>query len=264
MKNILFPVLALVALSMVSCKPDPVVEENKTANIEVNFVAEYQNSPLVIFSEDYAYPEIGNTFNVKKFQFLITDLVLLKGGTGDATELAEVELIDFTDKNTADLAVRGTARSYDSIPVGEYVGIRFGFGVNNELNRAETQANYTSGEPLTMDFWNGWNSYIFSKLEGDFDMNGDGMYDDSLDFSYSLHTGTNEGYHVITLNAPISVTADGDNVTKIVVDFEKMLIDTAGEVYDIVDENNRTTHSLNNIGEVLQLLENTKGAFTIL
>lgn len=261
MKKILFSVF--VVFLMVSCKPDPVIEENKTASIEVNFVAEYQNNPLVIFGEDYAYPELGNSFNVKNFQFLITDLVLLKDGTGDATELAEVELIEFIDKTTEDLAIKGTARSYESIPVGEYSGIRFGFGVNNELNNAETQESYTAGEPLTRDFWPGWASYIFSKLEGDFDMNGDGLYDDATDFPYSLHTGTNEGYNIITINAPISVVADGSNVTKIVVDIEKMLVDNLGQVYDIVDEDKRTTHSLENIGEVLFLLENTKNAFSI-
>jgi hypothetical protein len=261
MKKILFSTLTLALLLMVSCKPDPVVEEDRTANIEVNFVAEYQNSPLVVFGEDYTYPEFGNTFNVKKFQFLITDLVLLKDGTGDATELAEVELIEFTDKTTEDLAVKGTARSYESIPVGTYSGIRFGLGVNNELNKAETQEDYTAGEPLTLDFWSAWNSYIFSKMEGDFDMNGDGLYDDSTDFSYSLHTGTNEGYNVITLNAPITVTANSDNVTKIVVDFEKILISSTGETYDVIET--KTTHSLGDIDKVLQLLDNSKNAFSI-
>lgn len=261
MKKILLSTFALAILLMVSCKPDPVIDEDRTASIEVNFVAEYQNEPLVIFSEDYSYPELGNTFNVKKFHFLITDLVLLKDGTGDATELAEVELIDFTDKTTEDLAIKGTARSYPSIPVGEYSGIRFGFGVNNELNRSETQGEFNAGEPLTQDFWTGWNSYIFSKTEGSFDVDGDGLYNDSLDFSYSLHTGTNEGYNVITLNAPITVTADSDNVMKIVVELDKMLTVGDGEVYDIIGT--PQTHSLNDIDKVLQLLNNTKNAFSI-
>jgi len=261
MKHILFSSFALAILLMVSCKPDPVIGENTTASIEVNFVAEYKGNPLVIFGENYTYPAPENTFNVKKFQFFITDLVLLKDGTGDATELAEVELIEFTDKTTLDLATKGTARSYESIPVGEYSGIRFGLGVNNELNKAETQENYTSGDPLTNDFWPGWNSYIFSKMEGDFDMNGDGLYDDDSDFSYSLHTGTNDGYNLITLNAPISVVADANNVTKIVVDFEKMLTSSEGDVYDVIET--RTTHSLSNIDQVLELLENSKDAFSI-
>jgi hypothetical protein len=260
MKNILLTTFAFAILLMVSCKPDPVIDEDKTARVEVNFVAEYQNSPLVIFSEDYSYPEFGNTFNVKKFQFLITDLVLLKEGTGDATELAEVELIEFTDKTTLDAAIKGTARAYESIPIGEYSGIRFGFGVNNELNKAETVSNYTAGEPLTQDFWNGWNSFIFSKIEGNFDINGNGDYTEALEF-YSLHTGTNEGYNVITLNAPISVTADSDNVTKIVVDLEKMFVGADEEVYDVIET--QTTHSLENIDEVLQLLDNSKNAFSI-
>ncbi len=261
MKNILLSTFALTILLLVSCKPDPVIDEDKTATVEINFVAEYQNSPLVIFSEDYSYPELGNTFNVKRFQFLITDLALLKDGTGDITELAEVELINLTDKDTEDLARKGTARAYESIPVGQYSGIRFGFGVNNELNRSETQGDYNAGEPLTQDFWTAWNSYIFSKVEGDFDMNGDGLYNDELDFSYSLHTGTNEGYNVITLNAPITVAVDSDNVIKIVVDFEKMLRDVNNTVYDVIDT--PTTHSLNDVDKVLQLLDNTKNAFSI-
>lgn len=261
MKKVLFSTFALAILFMVSCKPDPIIDEDRTASIEINFVAEYQNSPVVSFSEDYSYPELGNTFNVKTFQFLITDLVLLKEGTGDATELEEVDLIVFSDKMTEESAIKGTARSYESIPVGEYSGIRFGLGVNNELNRAETIEDYSSNDPLGQDFWPGWNSYVFSKLEGDFDMNGDGLYDDSLDISYSLHTGTNEGYNVITINAPITVEVGSDNVTKVVVDLEKMLVGAEGEVYDIIET--PTTHSLESIDQVLQLLDNSKNAFSI-
>jgi len=262
MKKILFSTFALVLLLMVSCKPEPIIEEDRTATIEVNFVAEYQNSPLIIFSQDYAYPELGNTFNVKKFQFLLTDLALLKSGTGDETELAEVELVEFTGMDTEDAAIKGTAFAYESIPVGEYSGIRFGLGVNRELNKAESVSNYAAGEPLTTGFWPGWGSYIFSMMEGNFDMTGDGLYDDmEEDFSYSLHTGSNEAYRVVTLNTPISVTKDDDNIIKIVIDYGKILQTSEGQVYDIIET--PESHNISNFDAIIELMDNFKDAFVI-
>ena len=267
MKKILFSTLALVLLLMVSCKPDPVIDEDKTARVELNFVTEYQNSPLVLFNEDYSYPEFGNTFNVKTFHFLMTDLVLLKDGTGDATELSEVEFIDFQDKMTLDLATKGTARSYESIPTGEYSGIRFGLGVNNELNKSETVGENNSADPLgSNNFWSGWNSYVFSRMEGNFDMTGDGLYDDigsepENDFAYALHTGANEAFRTVTINAPITVTAGEDNIVKVIIDFDKILMNEEGEVYDVIET--PTSHTTANLDAINEIMDNFKNAFSI-
>lgn len=260
MKNIILSFLALVVLLFVSCKPDPVVVDgDATANIEVNFVAEYQNSPLVVFSEDYAYPESGNSFNVKKFQFLMTDFVLLKDGTSDGTELAEVEIVTFNDLNTADKAARGTSLAYQSIPVGEYSGIRFGLGVNRDLNKQESVTEV--GAPLDQDWWQGWGSYIFTKMEGNFDTTGDGMYDAEDDIAYSLHTGSNDAFRTVTINAPFTVTADGDNIVKIVVDYGKILEGAEGQVYDLVAT--PQSHSTENFDAIIEIMDNFKDAFFI-
>ena len=52
-----------------------------------------------------------------------------------------------------------------------------------------------------------------------------------------MHTGTNEGYNIVTLNAPISIVADESNITKIVVDIEKIFLNNEGEAYDVIATN---------------------------
>lgn len=259
MKNFFFSLLALSLFLLSSCKPDETVEQDLTADVEVNFVAEYQNEPLVTF-KNLTYPQSDMTFTVKNFQFFITDLVLLQSGTADETELAEVELLDFAVFDTEEEAVRGTARSYEDIPVGTYSGIRLGLGVNRDLNRGTTGV-YTTAEPLGQNFWDAWDSYIFAKIEGDVDTTGDDMYDAPEDVTYVLHTGFNETFRTVTVNTPITVTADANNVVKVVIDFEKIFLNQDGTVYDVV--NIPQAHGTGNRDAMNGLMTNFSKAFSV-
>lgn len=259
MKNLFFLFCALFLIGFTSCEPDAVVDENRTANVEVNFKTEYAGTPLIMFADE-TYPESSMTMRVKKTEFFITDLVLLQDGSSDETELSEVELLKFSDFSSEEAAARGTARAYENIPVGTYSGVRMGIGVNPDLNRATT-GEYGQGDPLGQNFWDGWSSYVFAKFEGDIDVNSNGNFDDEDDLSFALHTGSNEAFRTVTLNMPIVVSADENNIISIAFDLQKLFISPNGEVYDIIES--PSSHTTGDLDAIIELSDNFANAFSV-
>ena len=259
MKNLLLLFCALFFIGFTSCKPDEVIDENRTANVEVNFTTEYAGTPLVMFAEE-TYPESSMTMRIKKTEFFITDLVLLQDGSSDETELSEVELLKFSDFSSEETAERGTARAYENIPVGTYSGVRMGLGVNPDLNRATT-GEYGQGDPLGQNFWDGWSSYVFAKFEGDLDVNNNADFNDDDDISFALHTGSNEAFRTVTLNMPVVVTADENNVISIAFDMQKLFVSGDGVVYDIIST--PTSHTSDNLDAINELSDNFANAFSV-
>ena len=258
MKNLLFTLLALVLVLFTACREDDELITDDTATVEVNFVAEKNGEPLVI-GEATPYPGDDRLFQATKFQFYLSDIVLLEDGTADVTELSEVELIDFT-ASTAEEAALGTSRAYENVPVGTYSGIRMGLGVNRDLN-VETTGVYTSSEPLGQNWWPGWESYIFSRFEGRYDVDNDGAFT-AADSTYVLHTGSNEAFRTVTLNMPVTVSAEnGNTVISITVDYDQVFRNGTDDYHDLEADN--TIHNADNLDLINQLMDNFENAFEL-
>ena len=190
---------------MLSCKKDrsnPI----DTASINLSFRAEYDREPLVINQAVYEYQ--GNPIRFSKVNFYIANIVAINDD--GETELSEIQFIDLskTHNNSAD-AREGTVMEFSRVPVGTYDSFKFGIGVPSELNKT-TPSEYATSHPLGTDnggeYWEAWNSYIFAKVEGQYDQNGDGFDGDDVSFAY--HIGTNQFYQTITWNYNLDLISD--------------------------------------------------------
>lgn len=258
MKNIFYLFLASFIICFVSCKDDEAVPSAKTATVEVNFIAEDDDDALAMY-ENITYPETDNAMRFKKIQFYVSNLVLLKSGTEDATELSEIELVDFSNLDTEDAAERGVAYAYSDIPLGEYSGIRFGLGVARDLNVANNGA-YAPSDPLGQNWWAGWESFIFSKFEGNVSTDGDDSYDGENDIVFTLHTGGNDAYRIVTLTESF-IVSESDNIIKIEIDTEKIFKAEDDTVYNIIEY--PQAHTANAVENIAILMDNFSKAFSI-
>ncbi len=148
--------------------------------------------------QPYAY---GNIQSIKfsKFDFYITGITLLSAGGN--TILEDAGLIDITGTNASSAAL-----NLDGIKAGDYSGIKFSIGVIPELNVKEPK-DFKSANPLssTSHYWEAWNSYIFSKIEGVLDTSGAKTYD----LGFAIHTGTDECLATLTVTKNFSITDQG-------------------------------------------------------
>lgn len=176
--------------------------QTPSGEIELNFKAFFGDDPLVMYNSTYDYDTDVKVF-FEKFQFYLADVVLLGDSNTGEEELVEIDLIDFTGMQDQAAAEAGVTKNFNDIPVGNYTAIRLGIGVPADQN-ATQGTDYSDSHPLGIDgmYWSGWSSFIFAKIEGKTDSNGDGVHDDA---NLSYHTGTDEVYQEIVIPIQLMV-----------------------------------------------------------
>lgn len=232
MKKLFF--FSLILLFATACKDDDccVTPPPVTDNFKLTFKTKTQDGRLVLF-ENFTL-EDGTLFNMNKLQFYISNIRLLQGS--NETKIADVEKVSFETHATAEVAAAGETFTFSETPVGDFDGIRFGIGVEPGLN-AIMPGNHPDGHLLNagIDYWSNWNSYIFAKIEGYFDANGNeicGGGDDDEEVTY--HTGMDDLYREKTIPATISVSDTEAREVVIIVDVDKIF--NAIEAIDFTTE----------------------------
>lgn len=186
MKNIILFLTFSSLLLAASCGKEKTIPID-TAKLNLSFRATYGGETLLIQEKNYNY--LGNPIRFSNINFYIADLVAVNDD--GETELSEIQFISLTDSHkTAIDAEQGTVMSFSNVPVGTYNQLKFGVGVPADLNKTNP-SDYSTTHPLGADnsgeYWEAWDSYIFAKIEGQYDVNGDGF--DANDISFAYHIG---------------------------------------------------------------------------
>jgi len=215
MKNIITLLFISCILMAASCGKEK-TEPIDTARINFAFKATFGGETLVLNQNTYDYN--GNLVRFSKINFYIADLVAVNDD--GETELSDIQFINLSESHNSEAdAMQGSSITFSRVPVGVYKQLRFGIGVPADLNRTNP-SDYSTTHPLGADnsgeYWEAWNSYIFAKIEGQYDINGDGNIDGD-DISFAYHTGMDSNYE-----PPIEL----DNITTL----------KAGETTDLVFE----------------------------
>jgi hypothetical protein len=201
MKKILWlAALALVALSCEDKAPSAGL-----VNFDVQFTGVFDGSPLQMYEQAYDY-EDGMDLRFQLFQFYVSDLALIRSENNaeSTVQLADIELISFGDVQSAADAAEGVTLSFEEVPAGNYSGLRMGLGVSADLN-ATQPGDYTPPHPLDNHYWSWARGYVFTKVEGNADLDGDGVFEQKLTF----HIGENDYYRELIINQPIEVGEGG-------------------------------------------------------
>lgn len=244
MKDILMKLwlVVLISVVVVSCNKD---EAQRDLNI--NFKLEYDGSPLVML-DDYFYPD-GRKMIFNRFSFYLAEMKF------DGIKMMDVDYLNLTGAHaTLEGAQQGYKYTIKDVKVGDYSKIEFDFGLPSVLNDKKP-ADYDSEDLLSLvsEYWTGWESYIFARLEGQIDLDNDG----SIETGFSLHTGGNEAMRIISINKSFTVSDEGSNEIDIILDIKKVFENQA--VYDM--DSNPQIHTPNQQDQVVELSDNYKVAF---
>lgn len=240
--------LLLAAISFSACQDggDDLVPQD---NFSLTFKATYDGQALVKYKN---YPYGSSSINFDKFNIYLSDITLLKGS--EEVKLSDIEWVNFTpDLAPSDSAVVVTFK-YDA-PDGDYTGIRIGYGVRADLN-AKTPANFPPDHPLYVEseYWSGWESYIFAKVQGKYDLDGDTTPETNIFY----HCGSDPVYNAASFTHDIPVADTG----ALTVEFDlKKLFTFDGQLLDLTVSTNRTTsHDASNIALGQKVMNNFKNA----
>lgn len=256
MKNILILLTVACFLLAASCGKET-TEPIDTAKINFSFKATYDGEPLVLNQQTYDYQ--GNLIRFSKINFYLSNVVAVNDD--GETELSEIQFIDLTPTHsTADGANEGQMMTFAKVPVGAYNQLRFGIGVPADLNRTNP-SDYSTSHPLGADnsgeYWEAWDSYIFAKIEGQYDQTGDGIIDGE-DISFAYHTGMDRVYAPIELDNRISLNAGETTDLIFELDVRQLFAQPRGDLFDLEphDPNSQIEEMIiimNNFKKALQL-----------
>ena len=232
MKKLFFPAILMfvfAGLACSGCKDDDPVTGTGTTNLV--FKATYNNEPFVGY-KNFDFLD-GNQVFFNLFQFFISDVELLRAD-GTAQKLVDVDFVNLTFTDNA-AALAGKTITATNIPEGKYTGLRLGIGVKPSLNGTNPNT-LPDSNPLTVngrgEFWSGWKSYIFMKIEGKYDANGDGA---AFEQPLLYHCGSDAVYRTLTFTQPIEVAKNGTASVTISTDIAKILREN-GQPFNLVAE----------------------------
>ena len=227
--------------------------KEETGEMVLRFDAQFGSEPLTFLESYPATDEYNLQFT--KSDFYISDVTIVTD-QGDEILLADIEFIDITEAYGG--SVKPIQLEYQDIPQGTYSQLKFGYGVAPTMN-SSLPKDWESSHPLsrTSHYWDQWNSYIFSKLEGRLDASGTGTFDTG----FIYHTGINEVYRIFEFNAPILIAGDPKEVM-IQIDYQKMIAPPNGEALPIIES--PINHDPNNIEAFHTITRNFGNAMTLI
>ncbi|MFT6808401.1 MAG: hypothetical protein ACJA01_001625 [Saprospiraceae bacterium] len=238
----------LIITTLISCD-----SETEESNVNLNIQLQYDGTPVFSGMEvDYAlaYPVFFS-----KYSFYLSDIALTSSD-GDYL-LSAVEFVDLlAGKSDAASAEAGTSLSYTKVPITDYSGLKFNIGVSSTVN-ATAPNIYEAGTPLanTGEYWEGWSSYIFHKIEGRIDPTGSGTFETAL----ALHIGSDAAFRSVEVNTPISINLENETI-HMILDLAEALKTETG-MFDLLET--PQVHHLGVLPKVLPILDATKNAITI-
>lgn len=248
MKNYALLLLLFAAFSFSACKDDDEPTDQQD-NFTLTFRATYDGELLEKYKN---YPFGDKVILFDKFNTYLSDITLLDGTSQRL--LSDIEMVNFTPDSAPDnKAVEVTYKF--TVPSGDYTGLKIGYGVKADLN-AKGPADFPTDHPLYIEseYWSGWQSYIFTKIQGKVDLDGD----DTPEASIFYHCGSDPVYAVATFNKNISVAGTGSLIVEIDL---KKLFTFDGQLLDLTQSSNRTTsHDASNIVLGEKVMSNFKNA----
>ena len=242
--------VALVTISLLifnSCST-----EDKVGAVELNFKLLYDGNPLVA-GETYDYP-LGFPFFVTKYSLFLSEIDI--SNTENNINLAEVLFLDLANVQfDAATAQQGATVRFGDIPEGDYTNLKISLGLPESLN-STNPSEYESESSLanTGEYWEGWESYIFHKLEGRMDINRDGEVETGI----ALHIGSNDAYRTKQINKQIIVNDGETTVVDINIDLMEVLM-VDGQAFDLIET--PQVHHLGVLPKVLPIMDNLVESF---
>ena len=240
--------LAFVTLSFRCGKEDCCVYPVGTLNMI--FKATYSDKPLVI---NQIYDYNGKKVKFSKLQFFLSsDVNYFTQLSGRGDKVPASNLIDFTKLDDSEKANKGVLLPI-SLSSGTHTLINFDIGVNKNINtKSPNDFKFPDGMADEGNFWPPWKSYIFVKLEGLIDNDGNG----TLETGITLHTGGDE----VLTNVQFKKNYQIEDLKTTTVNFELNVTELVKNI-DLTTVN--STHQVGSIPIMKTMMGNFSTALTV-
>lgn len=251
MKKVLCVPAAVLLLTLIGCKPDPVVEPTPTTpatTLKLRVIPRWQGGEFALNTE---YINVsGYRVRPEVIKFYLGDIRLMSGST--QTLLKDIAYFDLSDD---------VVELEQTISPGSWTSLRAGMGVPQPLNDADPIV-YPPGHPLDLaqgTWWTWTEGYRFFQLDGRYELDGSGT--GPLTQPFSMHTGLNACYqeYELDLGGTIAVTEGTTTTLTLYLEVDRLFY-SATDTLDLETENQ--THGTN-LPLALELTDNAINALRV-
>ncbi len=242
-------ILILCVVAFFGCCRDT---DPEPSGFSLTMVAEYDSEPLV-FLEPIKYGDDNIVLSTSNFYM---DQPRLVKSDGTEIILSTIEYVDFSDVNVdIENANKGITFDFSNVEKGDYTHIRFGVGVN-PVDNGNDWTDYSSDHVLSKSghYWSAWNSFIFVKMEGRYDID----KDNSFSLPFLFHSGQDQNYAAVELPIELNI---GEGTTGLRLGLEhKTLFEINNGLFDI--PSNPTNHEPDLPG-IIMIKDNMNAAWSV-
>lgn len=217
--------------------------------VNLNFKPIFNSKAFVI---NQIYTIDGKNVRFTRLSFLLTE-TCPKSTTNSFSCGTNSYLIDLTTLDDSTKSAKGFSQALKNTTEGSMSGLQMGLGVAKNLN-ASLPKDFASSNPLSDAglYWADWKSYIFAKLEGSIDKDGDGRFETGI----TLHTGGDDSFRQVWFSK--SFTADAIGSTTLNFDLN---INTLLTGIDLATVN--STHQTGDLPTMMKMMDNLKNALVL-
>jgi hypothetical protein len=191
MRKWLLPIFVLPFLSS-KCEDNPKPSVACEGVLNMTIKPTLNSQPFV---SNKVYVINGKKVRFSKFQFYLSSFsfkpigLVSNAKSVGCDPIKDVIFMDFTQLDDSLKSLNGITKTLNNFENGNFESISFNLGLNTTLN-AKTPPDFDTSNPLSKseEYWSGWKSYIFFKLEGLMDKDGDGTFETGITY----HTGSND------------------------------------------------------------------------
>ncbi|MBO6575686.1 MAG: hypothetical protein JJ896_11835 [Rhodothermales bacterium] len=255
-----------LALLITACDSNVMDDEDMMAMTTLRLEPVFDGQPLVMGS---TYTHNGTAINFSAARVYISDITLIaEDGTETVIQsdpltvpakAADDSDVTHTVSNRVIFAKHDHAHhEYDlgHVPVGEYHGVEFNVGIagtDNRIDATQVPASHPLAKQTDLNnHWSWSNGYIFVRLDGQVDSDGDG----TPDTAWETHLGKDNFLREVHLHADFEVDQEGTTQIHVMLDYHKLL-----EGVDLADPVQRICHTGNNLPVANAVASEISGSF---
>lgn len=253
MKN--YRVVFILSLCLVfnACKKDTKISQELEVSPMQTYGSlkiEFENvvdTARLQFTKNYVNQN-GDTFQVTKFNYFISNIIITKEDNSSFVEAESYHLIDHSDPTSSIVTLT-------NVPVGSYKSISFMLGVDSARNVSGAQSGALSQG--TGMFWTWSTGYIMLKLEGTSPKSPD------LGKNIYFHVGGFEGINKAQRNFTFNFASTTANVSASSTPEIRLLTDVSeifknpstvdfSSIYDVTNINSRSRMIADNYSDMIR------------
>ncbi len=248
MKKITILFIIAMTLIVISCKKETQTSKSAKQILDFHWHSKVGTTDAA-YGVQYTTAD-GVKFKLSDWRYYVSNFVLIREDGTEFPIADKVFLINLSNTNY----------SLDSVPVGNYKGLKFLVGLDTATNHKDPTL-YTANNPLALQspsiHWS-WNSgYIFMKIEGKFDSTSAQLGGTSINQPFFFHVGMDNMKQVIDFSEDaFSIVSGEDKELNLSMDFLKIL-----NSVQLKTEN--ATHTGDNLPLATKISNNWKTAFTL-